>query len=98
MAISTNERRFLRSWEEQREGGKWPFIGVYSFGLTILFFIGSIAVGLFTGIPFIQWHWLLLMIAGSIVLAFVVALFIWWRYQRRFYAIVQRELNTRLDQ
>jgi FtsH-binding integral membrane protein len=30
--ITPREKRFIRSWQEQREGGKWAYYLLYTFG------------------------------------------------------------------
>ncbi len=92
MALSPDERRFLKSWEEQRKGGKASFVGVYTFGLFILFYLASIALGLFSGVPFIKLIWLSLIGVGALVGAFVLSLVLWSWQQKKFSAIIRREL------
>jgi fatty acid desaturase len=92
MALSPDERRFLKSWEEQRKGGKASFVGVYTFGLFILFYLAAIALGLFSGVPFIKVIWLLLIGIFALAGAFFLSLFLWNRQQKKFSTIVKREL------
>lgn len=91
MALSTAERRFLRGWEEQRKGGKWAYIGTYTFGLTFLIFLCSIALGLFMNLPFIEPFWISIMavvaFAGAIILSFIM----WDQGQKKFRRIINRE-------
>ena len=92
MALSPDERRFLKSWEEQRKGGKASFVGIYTFGLFILFYLASIALGLFSGIPFIKLIWLSLIGIIALASAFSLSLFLWSWQQKKFSTIVKREL------
>ena len=92
MAITPAERRFLRSWEEQRQGGKAGFIATYTFGYTLVIFISGIALGLFLNIPFIRFSWLLIMAISSIGGAFLIALIMWSRQQQKWRTIINREV------
>ncbi len=92
MALSPDERRFIKNWEEQRKGGKLSFIGVYTFGLFILLYMGIVAMGLFSGVAFVKVEWL--GIAGIIALigAISISLLLWRTQQKKFTKIVKREI------
>ena len=92
MAITPAERRFLRSWEEQRQGGKAGFVATYTFGYTLVIFISGIALGLFLNIPFIRFNWLLIMAISSIGGAFLISLIMWSRQQQKWRTIINREV------
>jgi hypothetical protein len=92
MALSPEERRFLKGWEEQRKGGKVSFVGVYTFGLFILFYMLFIVTGLFSGWRFLKAGWLISMGIGAIIAAFLLAQFLWRYQQKKFSSIVRREL------
>lgn len=97
MAISSDERRFLRSWEEQREGGKAGYVATYTFGLTFVIFLSSIAVGLFANLPFIKFYLLIIISVASLVSAFVISVVMWNTKQKRFRDIINRELADSKD-
>jgi protein-S-isoprenylcysteine O-methyltransferase Ste14 len=97
MAISTDERRFLRSWEEQREGGKWTYVGTYTFGFTIMLFLGSIALGLFMSLPFVKPIWLILISIFSVVGGFLLSIGVWQHNERKFRKIIKRETSAHLE-
>lgn len=94
MALSPEERRFLKAWEEQRKGGKAGFVGTYTFGLSVLFYMAFIAVGLFSGWPFLKAHWLVIMGITAFLGALFLSLFLWRVQQRKFSSIVRRELES----
>ena len=98
MALSPEERRFLKNWEEQRKGGKAGFVGVYTFGLFILFYMGFIAVGLFSGWPFLKVTWLVVMAIAALLSALGVSLALWRVQQKKFSAIIRRELAQSIKQ
>ena len=92
MAISAEERRFLRSWEEQRHGGKRVYVATYTFGLTFLIFLCAIALGLFMNLPFVKLYVLIAIAIASVVGAFLLAIFMWSSQQKKFRRIVNREV------
>lgn len=92
MALSPAERRFLRSWEEQRNGGKKSFVAIYTFAYTLVIFLSSVAVALFMNIAFIRKSWLISMAVGSVVAAFVLSNILWSRQQKKWRSIINREM------
>lgn len=94
MAITSEERRFLKSWEEQRKGGKAEFVAIYTFGLFILFYMGFIAVGLFSGWPFLKAVLLIAMGIGALLSALGVSLILWLVQQKKFSSIIRREMSA----
>jgi len=92
MAITAEERRFLRSWEEQRKGGKKVYVAIYTFGLTLVIFLSSVALGLFLSIPFISLYWLTTIGIVSVVGAFGSSVLMWNRQQKKFRRIINREM------
>ena len=93
MALTPDERRFLKGWEDQRKGGKKSFVGVYTFGLFILFYMAFIAVGLFSGWPFLKASWLILMAIGALLAALGLSIFLWNIQQKKFMGIIRREVT-----
>lgn len=94
MAINPDERRFLKHWEEQRKGGKASWVAIYTFGFFILLYMGFVALGLFSGLPFIKAVWLLLIAGVSFFGAIGLALYWWRRNQQKFRLIVYREIQA----
>ena len=94
MSISPAERRFIRYWEEQRQGGKTAFVAVYTFGYLIIIFMTGVAIGLFTGLRFVTTPLLLGMAAASLTGAFMVSLWQWKRQQQKFSRIIKREIGA----
>ena len=93
MAITVAERRFLRSWEEQRKGGKKAYVATYTFGLTFLIFHCFIALGLFLNIPFIRLHWIIMIAVSSCILALILSFVIWNIQQKKWRRIITREME-----
>jgi Flp pilus assembly protein TadB len=90
MPVSTAEKRFCKNWEEQREGGKKTFVGIFTFGLTILVFLCAVALGLFMSLPFVKVRLLQIMGVSSLVIAFLLSLLIWSRQEKRYHKIKDR--------
>lgn len=92
MPISTEERRFIRNWEEQRKGGKASFVAIYTFGYFMVLFMLGIAGWLFSGLRFVT----LPLITGLGIVALVGAIALsfwqWQRHQKKFARIIQREI------
>ena len=93
MALTPEERRFLKNWEDQKKDGKGSYVGVYTFGLFILFYMGFIAIGLFSGWPFLKAWWLITMAVAALLAAFGIASYLWIAQQKRFSSIIRRELS-----
>lgn len=93
MPISTDERRFLKNWEEQRKDGKGIFVATYTFGFFFMFYLGFVVLGLFSGLPFIKMKWLVSIAILSLALAFFVSMILWKKQQKKFAAIIKRELT-----
>jgi uncharacterized membrane protein (DUF485 family) len=92
MALSPEERRFIKNWQDQRKDGKASFMGAYTFGLFILFYMSFIATGLFGGWPFLKVSWLFIMGIAALVAALLFSNLLWQRNQRKFSRIIQREM------
>ncbi len=92
MAISAEEGRFLRSWEEQRHGGKKVYVATYTFGLTFLIFLCAVALGLFMNLPFVKLYVLIAIAIGSVAGAFFLSIIMWNQKQKKFRQIVNREV------
>ena len=94
MAITPAERRFLRSWEEQRNGGKAGYVATYTFAYTFVIFLTGIALGLFLNIPFVRFKWLKMMAIGSVLLALIISMLVWHRQQKKWRNIINREMEA----
>lgn len=92
MALNPDERRFIKSWQEQKKDGKGSYIGVYTFGFFIFFYMAFIATGLFGGWPFLKVSWLVIMGVASLIAALSFSLLLWRINQRKFSRIIQREM------
>lgn len=90
MPISIEERRFIRHWEEQRQGGRKSYVAIYTFGYFFVIFMIGVALGLFSGLRFVKVPLLTGLAVASLVGAFVVALYQWRRGESKFRKIISR--------
>ena len=92
--ITPKEKRFIRSWEEQREGGKWSYYLLYSlaggFILTLVSYILMLWI-LQTRVPKPYW----LLPTFGVFAAAVISALVWRRNEKKFKGIIRREI--RLD-
>mgnify|MGYP001765604794 CR=1 FL=1 len=90
MPINTEERRFIRHWEEQRQGGKTAYIATYTFGYFIVLFMVGVALGLFSGLRIVRIN----MLVGLGIVALVGAVFVsflqWNNGEKKFRRIISR--------
>ncbi|MBL7735228.1 MAG: hypothetical protein JNL51_07210 [Chitinophagaceae bacterium] len=91
--LSPEEKRFVRSWEEQRRGGRWSYYLLY---VPVAAFICSLILSIFLylffqvtlGAPFL-WF----VFAGSLTLSLILTLSAWRNNERKFRKIVRREIE-----
>lgn len=92
MAISADERRFLRAWEDQRQGGKNVYVATYTLGLTLVIFLCCVALGLFLNLPFIRLYLIIGIAIASVISGFALSIIMWNRQQKKFRRIIDREV------
>ena len=98
MAISKDERRFLRYWEEQRKGSR---LGYYTMYIIIWFFTALLCL-FFVFNNFSQFgrtsiYVLYLIGAMALTIAITATHLTWWRNEKRFKKIINREIETGKD-
>ena len=90
--ITQKEKRFIRFWQEQREGGKWSYYLLYTFG-------GGFIISL---VSYILLLWILqirvpkpywLVPAVGVMLAAVLSVVVWKLNEKRFKKIIRREVK-----
>lgn len=92
--LNPEERRFLRSWEEQRKGGRWSYYLLYALGGSVLLFIGIsfVASMIRFGLPKNLWAIPVI----SVTLAVILTVVSWQRNESRFRGLVRREIGATL--
>lgn len=90
--LTKEERRFLRSWEEQRKGGRWSYYLLYALSGSLILFIGIAFVASMIRFGLPKNLWLIPVI--SILLAVSLTWLSWKRNEARFRHLVKRELDS----
>lgn len=88
--LTANEKRFIKSWEDQRKGGRYKYYLLYIIagtfvGILILSFLAAL-VGAFP-------DRLLLIAIGSFSIVTVVTILSWGMSEKKFKSIIQREIK-----
>lgn len=92
--LTTTERRFIRHWEEQREGGKLSYILLYSIvGTFIVTLILSVFLVLFFQIVFGSFPFWTVVLSGFII-SLASSWISWNRNERRLQDIIRREIQS----
>lgn len=90
--ISREEKRFIRSWEEQREGGKWSYYLLYTFvGGFIISLLTYILLLWFLQIRVPKPYWLIPAI--GLLAGALISVTVWRVNERRFKRIIRREVK-----
>ena len=92
--LTTTERRFIRQWEEQREGGKLSYILLYSIvGTFIATLILSVFLVLFFQIVFGTFPFWMVVVSGFLI-SLGTAWFTWNRNEQKLQQIIRREVDA----
>jgi hypothetical protein len=89
--LTSKERRFLRSWEEQRKGGQWKYLLLY---IPIGTFICSIMIAFFFMVFFIEFpggFWAYVLFCLAVNSAIVIPA--WILNEKKFKTIIRREIR-----
>ncbi|MFT3822314.1 MAG: hypothetical protein QM731_00290 [Chitinophagaceae bacterium] len=89
--LTTKEKRFLKYWEEQRQGGRWSYYALYIFGGT---FVATIVIYLVWSMlaPYPIGQLWLIPASGAVIMA-AITHFSWQNNEKRFRMIIRREIN-----
>ena len=95
--LSAKEKRFLKYWEEQKTGGKWQYIIVYTIGWAfILFFMPltiSFLINMYTAFRIYTLP-LWAAIALSVAIGFALSQFMWHKNEEKEKDLLQKEKQT----
>jgi putative flippase GtrA len=89
--LTPSEKRFIKSWEEQRQGGRVKYYLLYIIMgsivcmLVMSFLYAVLGLGLGEN--------LLKIIIGSIIIVTITTVCSWWYNEKRFKSIIQREIR-----
>ena len=95
--LSPQKKRFKRYWEDQRKGGKWKYILVYTLGWGIITFFLFFPVFLFIFNLSDLLHldrlpiWVALLLAFA--LGFAYSVFSWYSNEEKWRVLEQKEMR-----
>lgn len=87
--LTAAEKRFIKSWEEQRQGGKVKYYLLY----IIVGMLPAILVLSFLASMFGFFHKLWLTIALSFIIVTIATIRTWAVNEKKFRSIIQREIR-----
>lgn len=91
--LTTEEKRFIRYWQEQRTGGKTSYFLLYSLlGSFIMSLFGLVILLFFLQFLF-SWELLIVTVSVSVVLTCLMTVLVWSRNERRWKSLIQREIK-----
>lgn len=92
--ISAEEKRFIRSWQDQRNGGLMSYFIMYSL-------IGTLVVSLFTFVVlffflqiYISVPILIIVPVSSYILSCIVTYYVWKKNEKRLKTLIKREVEA----
>jgi hypothetical protein len=91
--LTASEKRFVKSWEEQRQGGKVKYYLLY----IIIGTFPAVLVLSFLASLFGAFNKLWITIPLSFVVSIVYTVRTWAANEKRFKAIIQREIREGID-
>lgn len=89
--LTPSEKRFIKSWEEQRQGGRVKYYLLYIImgtfvGILVMSFLYAVlGLGLAENV--------LKIIIGSFLVVAISTVCSWWYNEKRFKSIIQREIR-----
>jgi protein-S-isoprenylcysteine O-methyltransferase Ste14 len=89
--LTAKEKRFIRSWEEQRKGGKWAYFLLYIPAGTFIFFIIAALIMMAFFLEFPGGVWMLVLYC--LLLMTIVIIINWIVNENRFKSIIRREIK-----
>lgn len=89
--LTTTEKRFIKYWEDQRQGGRIKYYLLYiitgSFVATLVLSFLTLMVGI--DLP----ANLVLIAVGSFCIVTIATILSWWYNEKKFKKIIQREIR-----
>ena len=89
--LTATEKRFIKYWEDQRQGGKIKYYLLYI--LTGSFVASLVLAFLSMMVGFNLADSLLWITIGSFCIVSIATIFSWWYNEKRFRTIIQREIR-----
>ena len=93
--LTATEKRFIKSWEDQRQGGRMKYFLLYILaGSVIGILVLSFLSAMFTaGFPDNLW----LIVTGSFIIVTIATVLTWFMNEKKFKAIIQREIKEGME-
>jgi len=93
--LTVTEKRFIKHWEEQREGGRVKYYLLYIISGTFVAILVLSFLSLMLGLGFPENLWWI--VIGSFCIVTVATVFTWWLNEKRFKKIIQREVRQGIE-
>jgi len=93
--LTATEKRFIKYWEEQRKGGRIKYSLLYILTGTFVAIIVFSFLTLMFGLDLE--NTLLYIIISSFVVVTSSTIFSWWINEKKFKAIIQREIRKGME-
>jgi len=93
--LTASEKRFIKSWEDQRIGGKVKYCLLYIIMGTIVAIIVLSFLSLMLSMGFpgnMKW-----VIPGSFIIITIATIVSWQQNEKKFKAIIQREIKLGME-
>jgi drug/metabolite transporter (DMT)-like permease len=92
--LSAKEKRFKRYWEEQRKGGKWAYLLLYTFCFTFIVIISPILLSIFFSIfSFFEFDklsfWGLLFVVA--IFCFAGSYYSWDKNEKKWQSLIKQD-------
>lgn len=91
--LTTEEKRFIRYWQEQRTGGKTSYFLLYLLLGSFIMSLFGLVILLFFLHLFFSWKLLIITVAISFVLTGLMTVLVWSRNERRWKSLIRREIK-----
>ncbi len=89
--LSAKEKRFIKYWEEQRTGGRWSYFALY---IPVGTFLCSVITAfLFSMLSYVGREYFVSVAVVSAVLSVTITILTWKNNERKFKAIIRREVK-----
>jgi cell division protein FtsW (lipid II flippase) len=95
LMLTATEKRFIKYWEDQRTGGRVKYYLLYIVtGTFVAILVLSFLLMMFSGD---LGNNVLYIVIGSFVLVTTATIFSWWMNEKKFKAIIQREIRKGIE-
>jgi drug/metabolite transporter (DMT)-like permease len=92
--LSPTGKRFISYWEDQRTGGKWRYLALYTFCWTFIFVVSPVLLGIvfnfFDFLDLYNWPFLAIVLLIAVI-SFAFSHYFWDKNENRLKEIVNRK-------